>query len=86
MNVNQIKTIFLVLAAIAKGTHACNLNVGESCFNLTQGDCCYDFCDSGGSGECRKDLGESCDGVLYDQCFQGEFGSIFHMICNSRYF
>ena len=87
MNVNQIKTIFLVLAAIAKGTHACNVAIGFSC-GVSFG-CCMGAleCETsiGGDGECRYPLGEVCDisdnGGLY-QCFQGEFGSIFifHMI------
>ena len=92
MNVNQIKTIFLVLAAIARGTHAGCLVSEESLFGNPcalsdlNGDCCtYGSCDVGGSGECRHPLDEFCDADYSDQCFLGKFGSIFHMICISRY-
>ena len=76
MNVNQIKTIFLILAA--RGTHAgsCPISLGEACyFDPIDGDCCIDSsCDEIGSYECRFPLGEQCDASSSDQCFQGEFG------------
>ena len=73
MNVNQIKTIFLILAAIARCTHA-QLYLGDDCVETPS--CCNGAleCDSGGSGECRLDLGRMCDPSLSDLCFQGEFG------------
>ena len=85
MNVHQIKTIFLILAAIARGTHACLSNVvlGRSC--ATVGACCnFGDCDVRGSFECRYTIGKYCDAdSLNNECAEGKFGSIFHMICNS---
>ena len=85
MNVNQIKTIFLVLAAIARGTYA-GCGLGQEC--ASSGCSCNGAlsCDDqiGGSGECRHPLGNYCNPIVStSQCLTGKFRSIFHMICNS---